>query len=349
MVQAVMDNMRDRRLVWSANQRFAGTASRYMRAMKEFPDSRYFEVLPLRYVVPAIHRVFLDIFSGTGHVARYLQRCFDSLTLVDSSETLLDTSHLNARKVCGDAIRVETLQALPEADMAVCMAGFHHILAENSSDGDHRSHLERKVQILQLWRKKLVSGGRLVVADVPASGARIGSHIGSLSENNSRTAAEVAPCPKEFGSEQNFGATLRCSDLGDYLHKMCSICARLGLRDPEPALFFEQVVSRFSPQGHVGDFNSPEELVWLFQEAGFENVIAFVAPTPWLFSSKEATLWFVRELLSLGQPCEKPSLLDDEETAAITAGISNYLGLVALPDESWALPWKLMFVAGDNP
>ncbi len=147
----------------------------------------------------------------------------------------------------------------------------------------------------------------------------------------------------------SFAPAMKCNNLADYLAAIESSCRRLRLNNPEPALFFDNFVSAQSPCGHTASFERPQELARLFQEAGFENVFAFVAPTPWLFPTEPDALWFIHELLSIGQPRSSPAELSIHEQQLLRDGIVDHLGLHPLPDGSCAVSWKLMYVVGDRP
>ena len=331
-------------------RRFESGARRHIAAMAAFPDSRLLEVLPLQFLVPRTSGLLLDLFAGTGLVTNSIGSRFSGVVLIDSHVTLSEPALPHARRIRGDALREETFKGLPEADLAVCLAGLHHILGETGAAEDRETLRGHRVDALRLWRRRLNPGGRLVVADVPVPGSTNPWMGGAWPQ-------EVAcslPEPRPFGSanpsgENDFGALTGCRSLDDYLCAIRQICARLRLGECEPAAFFDEVISRLSPHGHVAEFCSPEELAELFREAGFANVSAFVAPTPWLFGSKTDALWFIHELLSIGRPCESPALLDKREVGAVEEGIADHLGLRRLPDDRWAIAWKLMYVVGERP
>ena len=329
-----------------ARQRFNGCAMRHIAAMNSFPDARALEVHPLSLMIPQSRNILLDLFAGTGLVAKSLGRFFDHTVLVDSCAALPEPVGPSANRICGDAICHETLDSLSQADMAVCLASFHHVLAEGHPRAGRGLHGQLKLDVLRAWRQKLRPGGRLIIADVPAPGTCIASVTGSGLGESSGPLAETGHRMEE-GADV-FVPARQCKTLGDYLAEVRIDTAGVGLKEPDPASFFDHIVSHFSPQGHVADFNTPDEMVTLFCEAGYENVQAFVAPTPWLFRNRPDALWFVHELLSLGRPCTSPAKLTGKDRANLERGIADYLDLRQLPDESWALSWKLMYVAGDR-
>jgi hypothetical protein len=139
-----------------------------------------------------------------------------------------------------------------------------------------------------------------------------------------------------------------CPSLEAYLMKLSDILAQYGIRDAEPANFFDRIVSQLSPAGHVAHFATPAQLASLFESAGFSRVAAFIAPTPWLFESQREAIWFVHELLGLGRACRNPGLLTAEEASTVAAGISRHLDFACLPEGACMVSWNLLFVVGEN-
>jgi len=318
--------------------------------MAGLPDSRQLELAPLRYLLPENRRYLLDLFAGTGFASSLIERFFDSTVLVEPHVEPAAASNEGQQQYKGCALSASSFESLPGADFAVCLAGFHHILGPESPDSK-ASHHQQRMEALRLWRSRLVSGGRLVIADVPAPGSRIGWTDGPL--GNLASVSE----PEQDGNTcfavddaVGFSQALASSHVGDYVAGITSLCRELGLGEAEPAEFFDNVVSELSPYGHVACFNSPQELCDLFREAGFENIRAFVAPTPWLFPTKVDAFWFVHELLGIGQPCSTTEeLLTARERQPVESGVSDHLGLRQLPDGTWGISWKLMYVVGDRP
>ena len=318
--------------------------------MAAFPDSRRLELAPLQFVLPESRRCLLDLFAGTGFVSGSLGRFFASTVLVEPhvEPAVADGRRLRRYQAC--ALSASSFESLAGVDLAVCLAGLHHVLGPGSPE-DRGSHRQQRLEAMRLWRSRLASGGRLVIADVPAPGTKTGWAEGPLdglsNEPQSLRSGNIFFSVPDGLAE--FTEALTCSRLRDYLARMTSLCQELGLGEAEPATFFDRVVSRLSPYGHVACFNSPWELADLFREAEFENVRAFVAPTPWLFPSKAEAVWFVHELLGIGQPCGTAEKLPTHEREPVEGGIFDYLGLRQLPDGFWVVSWKLMYVVGDRP
>ncbi len=329
-----------------AHRRFGGGAARYQLAMATAPNCRQLELTPLHFLLPKRRSCLLDLFSGQGFASKSLRGSFDRTCLVDSHEDsrIVAGSNLQKRRAC--ALSAGTFDSLPPADLIVCLAGFHHVLGPGPIE-DKASHRQQRLDTLRLWRSRLASGGRLIIADVPSPGADAGWNHGPLDGLTVFT-QEIDIPPLRRGPAA-FISAMGCDHLRAYLAEVTGRCRDLRLGEAEPARFFDQVVSKQSPYGHTACFDSPHGLAELFREAGFENVVAFVAPTPWLFSTETDALWFVHELLGIGQACSGPSDLSVHEQQLLRNGIVDHLGLHPLPDGSWAISWKLMYVTGDRP
>jgi len=329
-----------------SRRRFEGGSARHLAAMAGFPASRRLEIAPLRYLLPESRSCLLDLFAGTGFASDSIRRLFGGTYLLEPHVAAAAgerwTSRRRQQRAC--ALSDESFEGFPQADLAVCLAGFHHVLGPGAAE-NRDSCRRQRLEALRLWRSRLAPGGRLVIADVPATGAEAGWAEGDLNG-----LAGVAEHDIGFAdSRGSFAGADRCHGLGDYLASMTALCRELQAGEPEPASFFDRIVSEQSPYGHVASFDSPQELTDLFREAGFEHVRAFVAPTPWLFPTKAGALWFVHELLGIGQPCGSSSDLPTYERASLEAGIRDHLDLRRLPDGGWAISWKLMYVVGDRP
>jgi len=328
----------------NARRRFEGGSARHVAAMARFPASRRFEVAPLQYLLPEGRSCLFDLFAGTGFASESIRCMFGGTFLLEPHVPLVVGESGNSRRQRACALSAESFDGFPEAAMAVCLAGFHHVLGPGPAE-DKASHHRQRLNALRLWRSQLTPGGRLVIADVPAMGAEAGWVEGDLhgltpfADPRSGWANSNGPFPDAFQQD----------DLGDYLAGMTSRCDELRLDQPEPAAFFDRVVAKQSPYGHVASFDSPMELADLFLDAGFEHVRTFVAPTPWLFPRKTDAVWFVRELLGIGQPCGHPSALGAAELECLEADIRNHLDLRQVSEDVWAVAWKLMYVTGDRP
>jgi SAM-dependent methyltransferase len=285
--------------------------------------------------------------AGTGFVAETIGPWFDRTLRVDAYALTNGSTGGIHGMIRGDVMRNETFAGLPQVDFAVCLAGFHHVLAEPASC-DRQSHYRRRVELLRQWRHNLLPGGRLIVVDVSSPYAQNKSRSTAALDDFRGNPAPAAKHDQFVATSTFFRSLLDCHSLSDYLQACWTLAVSLRIGDCQPALFFDDVVSTLSPQGHVADFNSREELMNAFQEAGFKDVYAFVAPTPWLFTAKADALWFVHELLSIGTAPKSPGRLGATESSKLEARLNEYLRLRCLPDGTWALAWELMYVFGDN-
>ena len=330
-----------------ARRRFEGGSAPHVAAMGTFPGSRCFEVSPLPYLLSEGRSCLFDLFAGTGFASYYIHTWFGGRFLFEPHVAPLRVAGPNTERhrwhrSC--ALSAESFEGLPAADMAVCLAGFHHVLGVGNPR-DRDSHRRQRLEVLELWRSRLAHGGRLLIADVPMAGTATGWVEGDLDGLMLPAGCAVGP-KAQVGTQPTFPP--HSHDLTGYLAEITAFCRELRLSDPEPAIFFDQVVAEQSLYGHVACLDSPQELASLFRDAGFEHVRAFVAPTPWLFPSKADAIWFVHELLGIGQPCDHPSALGPAELESLEAGIRNHLDLRQVSEGVWAVAWKLMYVAGDR-
>ena len=329
-----------------AYRRFEGGLMRHVNAMAACPNCRYLEVAPLKFLLPKNRQRLMDLFAGTGLVTRTIANYFNDVMLVDPHVPPFEVIGPEMLWYQTNALFSEGIQSLPEADLAVCLAGFHHVLGPESGEA-LESHRQRRLEVLRLWLSKLQAGGRLVIADVPSEGTKYGWVVRESDENF--TQPQHNKMKLYFQADGSaLASLLDCSCLDEYLTDNMRVVRKFGLVEPEPASFFDQVVDKFSPHGHSAYFNSPQELVDLMHEAGFNNINCFVVPTPWLFATKTQALWFVHELLSIGQPCDTSNDLSSHERDLIEKGVADHLGLRQLPNKFWALSWKLMYVVGDR-
>ncbi len=233
----------------------------------------------------------------------------------------------------------------PTANIAVCHAAFHHVLGRSGLAQDVGPHDAHRIEVLRIWRQKLAPTGRLIVADVPPPGTSVGKQFGTIQSSSpdtdfiaSRSGAVLWP-PLQ--------SVLGCLSIDDYLTTLDEVLKQHRVSCGDPATFFDQFVANESASGHFGLFASPEHLMSLFEAAGFSNVSCVVVPTPWLFATRREAIWFVHELLGLGNPCTKPEKLRRQQVEIVSEGISRHLGLHAVAG-ACLLSWNLMFVVGDN-
>jgi len=326
-----------------ARRRFEGGSARHLAAMARFPASRRLELAPLRYLLPQGRSCLFDLFAGTGFASASIRSEFRGTFLLEPHVAAEDASIANSRRHRACALSAGSFDGLPAADLAVCLAGFHHVLGPGPA-ADRDSHRRQRLEALRLWGSRLAPSGRLVIADVPLAGTDVGWLSGDPSG-----LLPTEPSAGAAGDEAPLADALRRRGIEDYLAALTARCDELDLGQPEPSAFFDHVVAEQSPYGHVACFDSPQELADMFREAGYEHVRAFVAPTPWLFPSKADAVWFVRELLGIGQPCDRPSALKTAEVDSLGTDIRTHLDLRQVSEGVWAVAWKLMYVMGERP
>ena len=163
----------------AARQRFAGGSARHMAAMARFPSSRWLEVAPFQYLLPPRCSYLLDLFAGTGFASESLHGLFHEAFLLEPHVASSLKGSKNSRQLRACALSAESFIGLPRMDLAIGLAGFHHVLGPGPLE-DRISHRQQRLEALRLWRSRLTSNGRLVIADVPAPGVDIGWRTGSF-------------------------------------------------------------------------------------------------------------------------------------------------------------------------
>jgi len=180
---------------------------------------------------------------------------------------------------------------------------------------------------LSNWCKLLVPGGRLIIADVPASG--------ELSESYPSDMNSELPKAFQVGIER--------------MAMQLSTLFSEPKINPEPARFFDEFVADNGSVGHQASYESKDSLHNLMVDAGFQNVHSSVISTPWMFRSIIDALWFFHELFGIGNnPVLAPELMSEVIASAVEKALKSYLGIVELPDGGCLVGWKLLYVWGDR-
>ena len=322
--------------------------------MKETPFARLMELMPILCLLPSKKKVFLDLFAGTGFVSQFLASQFLKIIQIDEVEAFLNSYIYPSISIKGDALDPEVLSVVHDkVNMAVCFAGFHHILQKNNGELDEQTTERLRTSALAEWREMLDKDGRLLVVDVPAPGNMVspGTTLPIHSAFSTDIPGDyVSPANQIFraiGGKNPFDGTDNSHDLKSYLDKLMFDLAEFNWQEPEPAEFFESFVSCNSTVGHKAYFQSVENLVQCFKNAGFSKVDSFVAPTPWFFKKRSQALWFINELFAISEvPYATPDEVSEEDSIILSEAVNRYLGFTDLPGGACVIWWKLMYVWG---
>jgi len=274
----------------------------------------------------------LDIFGGAGFASDWLAPVFRRIDLIDETASLLPAPSTKRKVYEGDACRESGLRQLPgEYDVAVCLAGFHHILAEEAERDSSLSALDTervRLGVLRRWRALLRPGGRLILADVPQTGE-------VTSSENGRGRDYVANLP-------NLKAALGRA-AGPTLEIPAFPIA------PEPAAFFDEFVASECPSGHAACFETANHVAQIMREAGFTNVQTAVRITPWCFPTVGDATWFLHELFGIGgESISEPLVLPCQKAGFVGDAIDRYLGSCQTKAGT-LIGWRLLYAWGDRP
>lgn len=322
--------------------------------MKETPFARLMELMPILYLLPSKKDVFLDLFAGTGFVSQFLASQFSKIIQIDEVEAFLNSYIYPSISIKGDALDPDVLSVVHDkVNMAVCFAGFHHILQKNNSELDEQMTERLRISVLAEWRKKLDKDGRLLVVDVPAPGNMINPkttlpiHSAFSIEIPEDYVLPAKQIFRAIGGRDPLDGTDNSNGLKSYIDKLMSDLSGFNRQEPEPAEFFESFVSHNSTVGHKAYFQSVENLVQCFKNAGFSKVDSFVAPTPWFFEKRSQALWFINELFAISEVSyATPDEVSEEDLIILSEAVDRYLGFTDLPGGACVIWWKLMYVWG---
>lgn len=139
-----------------ARRRFEGGSARHVAAMERFPASRRLELAPLRYLLPEGRSCLFDLFAGTGFASGSVRGEFRGTFLLEPHMAAKDASIASSRRHRACALSAGSFDGLPAADLAVCLAGFHHVLGAGAPQ-DRDSRRPQRMEALRLWRSYLTS------------------------------------------------------------------------------------------------------------------------------------------------------------------------------------------------
>jgi SAM-dependent methyltransferase len=307
---------------------FEAKAERYARAMNRHGGARILELAPMFRLLKGPGVALLDLFSGPGFVSKYFSDQFHDVVLVDQVGELLSNTQSGYEVFPADASdRVAIRDLMNRFDVAICLAGLHHVLPDNFRNVSPENLKHTRLKTLEIWRDTLQVGGRLIIADVPAAGCNIipelPVRLGSLSKNSSLAVALGQIGNLDFNSHQ--------------------------LDRSEPAEFFDEFVVKHCPNGHDGVFESLESLSELMSQAGFQNIQASTVQTPWIFPSLDDAVWFLHELFAIGDTAiTAPDKLPEDQYELVFQSINQYLGCLQLENGRFAVGWKLLYVTGER-
>ncbi len=106
--------------------------------------------------------------------------------------------------------------------------------------------------------------------------------------------------------------------------------------DTGPALFLNDFVDRYTPQGHDGLFFQPDEFSQLLNQQGIKPVQELSVTVPWEFDHLQAMADFCMQLF----------FLQNLETELLIEALTELVGVRQLDRGRVALDWKLRYALG---
>lgn len=312
----------------ASNTAFTEKAARYAAAMSGFPRAREAEFAEIAALAGRRGGTALDLFGGTGILADRLAPSFRRIDIIDQTAALLPAPASKIRVFEGDACSDAGLEQLPGGyEVAVCLAGFHHVIAEGVGSAaacDSTGVEDLRLDALSRWRSLLRPGGRLILADVPRA-----------TNSQYDTTPEITTVtPKLAQTLQLLAVEARASTFF--------------AKTPEPADFFDAFVTSECPNGHTASFETADHISQMMRKTGYINVRTSVRITPWYFGNARNAFWFVHELFGIGPSAvSKPAALPDDRLALVRSGVSEFLGLRETKN-GCLLGWKLLYASGER-
>jgi hypothetical protein len=296
--------------------------------MRQFGKSRLSELAPIHAIIENNKKALIDLFGGTGFASDYLGHKFGRVVLVDQVQGVLPPPTTSREVVRSNALLTDCIDKKQnEFDVAICLAGFHHVLPFKNSEGFDFDINQTRTLAMKSWGNLLVQGGKMIVADVPIFGSKI-------------TEVDFSSTEKEFLNVN--------SNIESVFENMNSSDSD-GFIKTEPYQFLEFFVKQQSPFGHDGFFESESSLRGFLVAEGFEKVKTIVKYTPWVFPDFRSAAWFFNELFAIGDiSYESPSLLPLDQIKKIGDAINKYLGSEILPDGTCIVHWKLLYAWGQK-
>ncbi|MEM7530546.1 MAG: class I SAM-dependent methyltransferase [Chloroflexota bacterium] len=112
-----------------------------------------------------------------------------------------------------------------------------------------------------------------------------------------------------------------------------------------PTDFFDDVIDRLGNQRHYGYFPRETKVRDTLERIGMENIHTGTFPTPWVFESKEAAVWFVHELFGF-KSAWSPDDIPQEEFDKLVELLETYLGFEEDAFGRTLLFWQLSYFIG---
>lgn len=351
-------------------------SQRFNTALKQCPYARLNELVPLLLLLQREDLrtcTLLDMASGTGYVTDLLRSLVRRVIRVDKSPEMMAQAQGDEDMVYADVKEVYALLGDSlQADIITCLAALHHVSVIEDGKADPLLSERLQSQVIEESAKLLAPGGRLLFIDVclpelppleeqrPFS-RRIESYYQHKQDHFRQ---HVYPADPDFWSllmQQHPDyflidsplawlpsdrETLSLNDVVEHqrLHYSTEQNRTLVVD------FFDEVVARYSIDGHIAHFPREPQLRSLLEGCGLQNVLVTCLPTPWQFRSEVEAVWFVRELFSLGeQAMAEPGELASQpsEYQRIKTFVDQYLGMSTKGDLV-SVNWQLVFAYGER-
>lgn len=337
---------------------FDAKASRYQAALRSVPRARTSEILPfLFFLSQHLNRdsknlSMADLLCGSGVLTAGLKGCFKRVYGIDVSRGMLHyypmtTEVRRIKAAIHEQSTILTNELKP--DVIAVLAGLHHIY--EIVDGKPNVLLSDNLQqsLMLDWAACLPPDGVMIVADVTAPNLAVtySNEPMSLAANSPSLARRFSELCREINS--SLPSPLWANESYFYENYMSTIRKYApDVTQTNPGEYFHHVVAKQGLYGHVDHFLNPSKLLSALRARGY-MVKYYELPTPWIFPSADAFIFFFYEKFALGPQVDAFDDIPLETKLSIREGVERYLGVVELPEGGVTVGWRLGYYVVSPP
>lgn len=340
---------------------FDAKAERFHSAFESAPAARTLELLPLLFFLGNCSRkkswreaVAADLLCGDGHFVKGLDGCFRHVHGVDLSPGLLGyfpkTATTTATITALDESS-EILKSKIKPDAIISVAGLHHIYSMKNGAVDPALSDARQVEVLANWMNCLPKDGVMVIADIPDPDS-VGNYSladrdwqihDSILEDRVKSRVEALAHELKLPSVP---WQARPDTIKDYVRQVLefSHCSQRA----QPGQWFREVVAKQSLFGHVDHFPIPANLLPKLKAHGYA-VEYYDLPTPLMFASLDAALFFMYEAFALGPRVRSVVEIPDASRQVLKEQIAEHLGIQTLSAGQVSVGWRSGYFVVTRP
>lgn len=349
-------------------------AQRFGRALELCPFARVREIIPillLAYREDWRDCTLMDLGAGTGYLSDMFASAFKKVIKLDQSLDMFAQSHINVDLICSDIKDVHSkVGSSFKVDIITSLATLHHIYVNSSANIITTTSEELQLNVIKSWIDLLSPSGKIILIDVCFPDYESTSHNSyalqtrEYYERKKDTLFDI-----KFTFDKNYFEILdhanpnyllldHIQEIFDLESPSLPLVNLMNKRIPGftslvnkeiPIAFFDNIVSKYSIDGHVAYFPREEKLRLGLHSMGLENVLVTCIPTPWEFRSEPEAIWFIHELFGLGKEAvlHPSDMIRHPDYTKVKRHITEYLGMSEINDKFY-INWQLVFAYGEK-